>query len=269
MASTLAHLGRTNRGLIVYALGEIGGQGDTALLLAASTELMHRASVIIDDIEDGDTRRRGKPCLHVLVGERRALAISDLLLSASLARFQALGARYLNEAISAYADMAKGQAIDVGAVPLKGKRLDGPARLKTGSLIRMCFRLGALAAGLPEGEVTLYGNVGMHLGCVFQLQNDINNFSGTDLRYSNPRSDVEQGNINSIVLAARLKGPLDETAFMHGLRKVEHTRQTHLTAAQEILEREGLVIPDKLRRIMLDFAAGSRFVADQEGILNN
>jgi geranylgeranyl pyrophosphate synthase len=263
LASTLADLGRVNRGVIVYSIGAADRQGETALLLAASTELMHRASVIIDDIEDEDTLRRGQPCLHVLVGQRRALAISDLLLSASLARFRALGARYLNEVINAYADMAKGQAIDVGAVEFKGTRLDEPAMLKTGSLIRMCFRLGALVANFTEKEVTLYGDIGMHLGCVFQLQNDMDNFTGRDPRNLTVRSDVARGNVNSIVLAARVSGLLDEPAASRALRKVETSRVSHFTAARKILESRELTVPATLQQVIYDFAVGSRFVADQ------
>ena len=224
---------------------------------------MHRASVIIDDIEDEDTLRRGQPCLHVLVGQQRALAISDLLLSASLARFQALGTRYLNEVIIAYADMAKGQAIDVGALTFENTRLDEPAILKTGSLIRMCFRLGALTAGFSEEEVTLCGDIGMHLGCVFQLQNDVNNFTGEDPRNLTHGSDVERGNVNSIVLAARKTGNLNEQAFGQALRKSKILGMRTSRRLKKYYESNDLSTPELLRRIMYDFAAGSMFVADQ------
>ena len=93
LASALAGNGRVNRGVIVL-IGLANETETNVLALASSAEMMHRASVIIDDIEDDDTTRRGRPCLHAVVGLSRALAIADLILSEAMQRFLTVGSPY-------------------------------------------------------------------------------------------------------------------------------------------------------------------------------
>ena len=59
-----------------YGLSE-----DTLLDIAASTQLLHDASLIHDDLIDEDTERRGCLAIWKKYGKAKALLIGDLLIS--------------------------------------------------------------------------------------------------------------------------------------------------------------------------------------------
>lgn len=42
-------------------------------------ELLHSASLIIDDIEDGSLQRRGQPCSHLVYGLDRSINAANLM----------------------------------------------------------------------------------------------------------------------------------------------------------------------------------------------
>lgn len=52
------------------------------------TELVHNASLIIDDIEDGSEKRRGEPCLHKKFGIDVAINAGNYLMIAPINKIQ-------------------------------------------------------------------------------------------------------------------------------------------------------------------------------------
>jgi geranylgeranyl pyrophosphate synthase len=49
------------------------------LLVGGLIELLHSASLVIDDIEDSSLLRRGKPCSHTVFGIDRAINSANLI----------------------------------------------------------------------------------------------------------------------------------------------------------------------------------------------
>ena len=54
-----------------------------SLLWAAAVEVLHNASLIHDDICDGDKQRRGRPSIWVKFGQDTALTLGDWLIALS------------------------------------------------------------------------------------------------------------------------------------------------------------------------------------------
>ena len=42
-------------------------------------ELLHNASLMIDDIQDGSVERRGRPCSHMVYGADNAISSANLM----------------------------------------------------------------------------------------------------------------------------------------------------------------------------------------------
>ncbi len=82
--------GRLNRGTLCCLVADRLDDLDTAKS-AAGVELLHRASVIRDDIQDQDDVRRGAPSDAALMGASTALAVADVLLSVGLKALAELG----------------------------------------------------------------------------------------------------------------------------------------------------------------------------------
>ena len=184
--------GKRLRPLLVLATAEaVDGHSDAALRAACAAELIHAYSLVHDDLPcmDNDVLRRGKPTVHVKVGEADALLAGDALQALAFELLtpdegdhgippgmQAQLCRLLARAAGSNG-MAGGQAIDLASV---GQTLDEPRlremhRMKTGALLQGSVEMGAACAETPlapAGLVALRA-YGAALGLAFQVVDDI------------------------------------------------------------------------------------------------
>src|ERR671919_95897 len=80
--------GKRLRPVLCLAAAEaVGGDRSLAMPAACAIELIHTYSLIHDDLPamDNDTMRRGRPTLHVVVGEGMAILAGDGLLADAFA----------------------------------------------------------------------------------------------------------------------------------------------------------------------------------------
>jgi geranylgeranyl diphosphate synthase type II len=128
---------------------------DYAIAAAAACELIHNASLIHDDILDGDLLRRGQPTVWKQHGEGVALCAGDLLLCTAFAVAAGLEnaeqSRSLTQYLAATASrVIVGQSVETApreanALPRFRAYLDA-ARAKTVPLIELPLMAGAIAA---------------------------------------------------------------------------------------------------------------------------
>ena len=182
--------GKRVRPLLAYAACEaLGGQAEQASGAACAVELIHAYSLVHDDLPamDDDDLRRGQPTTHKKFDEACAILAGDGLQSLA---FSALLDPRLSDCSSDIrlqmvtalahaagpAGMVGGQAIDLGSVGLKldQKALEQMHRHKTGALIEVSVRLGALASGRAQPDQLLaLQTYAQAIGLAFQVQDDI------------------------------------------------------------------------------------------------
>ncbi|WP_219097474.1 (2E,6E)-farnesyl diphosphate synthase [Pseudomonas sp. UMAB-40] len=187
--------GKRVRPLLAYAACEaLGGKAEQANGAACAVELIHAYSLVHDDLPamDDDDLRRGQPTTHkkfdeacaILAGDGlQSLAFSALLDPRLSSSDAALTSDHLRlQMVSALAlaagpaGMVGGQAIDLGSVGLKldQKALETMHRHKTGALIEVSVKLGALASGRAEkDELKSLQTYAQAIGLAFQVQDDI------------------------------------------------------------------------------------------------
>lgn len=148
-------------------------------------ELLHAGSLIVDDIEDGSTQRRGKPALHCTYGLPVALNAGNWLYfwpQVLLSRMAlSTGARL--EAHERIAECLlrchEGQALDLTARVDELSRADAPkvvraiTTLKTGQLIGLACALGAVAAGATTRRIEALAAFGRDIGIGLQMLDDL------------------------------------------------------------------------------------------------
>jgi geranylgeranyl pyrophosphate synthase len=170
---------------------------------ACAIELIHSYSLIHDDLPamDNDTMRRGRPTLHVVVGEGMAILAGDGLLTEAFAllareprgeepRLVARKLRVIGviAAAAGPTGMVGGQAMDLASVgpgraPEDVTRRD-PVHLqtmhakKTGALIRAAAAAGAIMGGGGEFEIATIDRAANELGLAFQIVDDILDVEG-------------------------------------------------------------------------------------------
>lgn len=186
LAQFLGRSGKLLRARLVrHAWRLAGGRGEPAQALCLLPEILHSASLIVDDIQDGAATRRGGPALHRVIGTDRALNAANWLyfwpyrLLDEL-RLPAVRRRACVELVTTtLLDCHRGQALDLGAQVWALTQETLPelvaeqSRLKTGRLTALCMGLGALAAGARPQRVALLQGIGEQVGVALQMLDDL------------------------------------------------------------------------------------------------
>jgi geranylgeranyl pyrophosphate synthase len=169
-----------------------GGTGPTPTALRTAVELLHAGSLIVDDIEDGSSRRRGAPALHRRYGVPLALNTGNALyfwaleLLADAATSPAMELRMRRRATRAVLRCHHGQALDLGLRVHALRQDDLPrlvsaiGELKTGTLTAFAAALGAIAAGASAARERAVARFGLRLGVGLQMLDDLANLQSKE-----------------------------------------------------------------------------------------
>lgn len=180
--------GKRLRPILCIETGRLFG-ADEAMLLqrAAALETIHTYSLIHDDLPalDNDDLRRGKPTCHRAFGEATAILAGDALLTLAFEVLASPGPpaealklcviHELAHALGTRAGMVGGQVADLEAEKsgVDAPTLDYIHSSKTGALLRMSVRSGALLAGASARDVARVTLFGEKVGLAFQIADDL------------------------------------------------------------------------------------------------
>lgn len=168
--------GRTRATLALDAAKALGLEHDVAVCCASAVELLHNASLVHDDLQEGDETRRGQPAVWRKFGSTAAICVGDLMISAafaSLARHPqpAHALVMMHEAI---ATTARGQADDLGTLPRSLDSYRNLVMAKTGPLLALPVRLALSAADVPGDSLAT--DVGHSLAVAYQALDDLSDY---------------------------------------------------------------------------------------------
>lgn len=154
--------------------------------LVSVVELSHNGSLIIDDIEDGSTVRRGKPAVHITFGEDLSINGGNFLYYLCT---KAIDEAPVTERVKllVYQIYAKymrrlhlGQGMDIvwhrrkEIIPTV-QQYEQMCIFKTGSLAAMSAQIGAAVAVDDRNILSQVGVIAEQLGVGFQIQDDVMN----------------------------------------------------------------------------------------------
>ena len=178
---------RVRPALALGAAELIGGDDSVALPAACALEMIHTYSLIHDDLPamDDDDLRRGKPTLHKVYGEAMAILAGDALSTMAFDVLAETGdVRVVRElaVASGVSGMAGGQVADLES---EGKRISMEElralhAKKTGALIRVAVRCGAILAGADEARLADLTRYGEEVGLAFQIADDVLDVIGAE-----------------------------------------------------------------------------------------
>ncbi len=184
---------RLRPALALGAAEIILGDDRPALPAACALEMIHTYSLIHDDLPamDNDDLRRGRPTLHKVHGDAIAILAGDALLTMAFdVLADANNIAVVKEVAQAAggAGMVGGQVIDLQS---EGQHLelDALRRLhscKTGALIRVAVRAGAILAGATTDQLDALTRYGEQIGLAFQIADDILDVVGTEENLGKP-----------------------------------------------------------------------------------
>lgn len=266
--------------LALSACEALGGRADHAVDWAAAVELLHNASLVHDDIQDGDRMRRGKAALWARYGSPQAINAGDLLLMLpfrALARYPADQQVALVQILAEYAERTvRGQIserdLTASTAGDWGAYFDAVAE-KTGTLFALPVRGAAELASVSTEHATELARTFASIGVLYQLQDDLLDLFDAKGRGSRG-SDIYEGRVTAVVLThldlhpndssqifAVLCKPREQTTPRDVAQLIERFVQKGCT--QQLLERIELLASELLDADALRAAPGIHTVAQE------
>ncbi len=185
--------GKRLRPLLVLMTAEACGcSAQEAMPAACAVEMIHTYSLIHDDLPamDDDDMRRGRPSCHTEYGEALAILAGDALQARAM-EILARDIRPPHVAAECCAALARaagptalvgGQVDDLQAELQGGDatRLESIHGRKTGAMINVSLRLGALVARASAEQLSALDTYGTRLGLAFQIVDDLLDLDGNE-----------------------------------------------------------------------------------------
>ncbi|MFJ9851445.1 polyprenyl synthetase family protein [Streptomyces sp. NPDC101150] len=227
--------GKRFRPLLVMLAAQFGDPYSPGVVPSAVVvELTHLATLYHDDVMDEADVRRGVASANARWGNSVAVLTGDFLFARASHILADLGPEAVRIQAEAFERLVTGQILET-AGPRDGRDpvdhyLDVLAG-KTGSLVAVAGRFGAMMSGADESVVNILTQYGERLGTAFQLADDVLDIAsdshesgktpGTDLREGIPTLPVlhlrahaegESGTAEDRALCELLAGDLTDDA---------------------------------------------------------
>ncbi|UVI32299.1 polyprenyl synthetase family protein [Paenibacillus spongiae] len=224
---------------------------NAAMPVACAVEMIHTYSLIHDDLPamDNDDFRRGKPTNHKVFGEGMAILAGDGLLTHAFyaitqtARLgvppeTALAITSDLALLAGISGMVGGQAADLlgeqGLTTIE--QLEYIHLRKTSDLIVFSVTAGARVGGANPAQLEALGEFARKLGLAFQVQDDILDLTGDEVKLGKPvQSDVQQSKVTY--------------PYLLGLEESRALVQRLTAEAKQALEKADLTRPERLLAI--------------------
>jgi geranylgeranyl diphosphate synthase type II len=223
----LAVPGHRVRAQLALACGHgLGLSPQATTAVAASAELLHEASLVHDDLQDGDRTRRGRPALWVAFDRDTALCVGDLFVSAAYAALVAVPetactAPSLHRRI---AETVGGQTRDRRIAHGREacttlEAWESVAAAKSGPLLGLPLELCLNAVGDPTSAETAVA-AGYRVALAYQYADDLADTAG----------DRAAATPNAVLVCAEADGIPERLARRRILRRA----QRHLDAGRTL-----------------------------------
>jgi geranylgeranyl diphosphate synthase type II len=191
-------------------------------------ELLHEASLVHDDLQDGDRTRRGRPALWAAFDRDTALCVGDLFVSAAYAALLSApeAARTAGRLHRGIAETVAGQTRDrriarCREVCTSLDAWESVAAAKSGPLLGLPLELCLSAAGDPASAETAAA-AGRRMALAYQYLDDLTDSAG----------DGASATPNAVVVCGAADGVPDDRAR----RRVVRRARRHLQAGSDLAD---------------------------------
>ena len=154
-----------------------GYDGDRHIDLAAIVEFIHTATLLHDDVVDASELRRGEATANHLWGNEASVLVGDFLYSRAFQMMVDIGSMkvmdILADATNTIAEGEVLQLLNCHDPDTTEERYLEVIHNKTAKLFESAARLGAVISEGSDAQETAMAAYGMHLGCAFQLIDDV------------------------------------------------------------------------------------------------
>ncbi len=184
---------------VLLASGLYGGMPGGIIEIAASTEIVHAATLVHDDIIDQSILRRGDLTMSKKWGHKIAVLVGDYMYTKALDTVVKDGNPDLFSVIVAGTnDMVKGELYQLqysGIQVINREHYMNLIELKTARFMAACAKLGGIKAGLSAEECGRLFEFGLNSGLAFQIVDDTLDFIDDKITGKDSGNDFRDGKV--------------------------------------------------------------------------
>ena len=235
---------RVRANLALKAANALKLDNATTLAISSACELLHNASLVHDDLQDGDTVRRGREAVWKRYGTNTAICLGDLMVSAAYAAIAKATGYHLPKMIDhmhrRVSNVISGQQSDLEHDCKELSNYNQIAKSKSGPLLGLPVELCLIAANHSE-MTNIAVAASDAIAIAYQITDDI----------SDVDRDSEAGSLNFLNL---LQGDLKSQTKTARLYASEHA-SLGIKLAKKLPERSGygfITIAEKFAPAMAD-----------------
>ncbi len=256
----LRQRGKRVRPMLVMLSAAVCGEVSQRTYIGASmVELLHTASLAHDDVVDESYERRGMASINAIWKSKVAVLFGDYLLSRGLLiAVENEEYNFLKITSNAVRRMSEGELLQIQ----KTRQLDMDEATyfriisdKTASLISSCCEIGASSASSDPAHQAAMREYGELIGCVFQIRDDIFDYSGGNSLIGKPSgNDVQEKKLTLPLVYAFSQATKSESKEMLRLIKGKSSKKEVRTVIDFVRKYKGIEYAEQKARDLLEQA---------------
>ncbi|HEB66434.1 MAG TPA: octaprenyl diphosphate synthase [Gammaproteobacteria bacterium] len=198
-----------------------GYDGDRHIDLAAIVEFIHTATLLHDDVVDASELRRGEATANHLWGNEASVLVGDFLYSRAFQMMVDIGSMkvmdILADATNTIAEGEVLQLLNCHDPDTTEERYLEVIHNKTAKLFESAARLGAVISEGSDAQEAAMTAYGMHLGCAFQLIDDVLDYTADSGELGkNVGDDLAEGKPTLPLIHAMREGTAAQRDLIRG-----------------------------------------------------
>lgn len=247
--SVLAGRGKGYRPSLLLLMGRMGPEyprcSTRLYRLGALIEFVHMASLIHDDIIDDSLLRRGNPTIQARFGKETAVFTGDLILGQVMSVLLKDNLREAGVLIAGtIQDMCRGEITQADCRYKADVTRDEYYENiygKTASMFVTACKIGGMESGCCTETVHIMGEIGLHLGYLFQIRDDLLDFLPKNEEDGKPvRMDFREGILTlPVIFSLSNQEYRAELEQLIGLAKLGNIGNKELDRLDEIIIEAG------------------------------
>lgn len=212
--------GKGLRPLLVLLCGQLTSCNESHLWpFAASIEMIHTATLLHDDIIDDSPTRRGQASAHRIWGSHASLLSGDFLFAKAFQTMLKTTFWHAMKAVAcATAHLVEGEGIQLAqrvSFQTSWEAYRAIIERKTASLFQAACQVPALMTEGDPQQVKALQDFGYHFGILFQMRDDILDYTGDPATHTPPKKhDLQEGQITLPTLWLYEHSSPQEQAFL-------------------------------------------------------
>lgn len=250
--------GKRLRALLPLMVADaLGHPPQRVVPFGAACEVIHNATLVHDDLQDGDRLRRGQPAIWARYGASQAINLGDALLYLAPLCLEYLDVdderrwQVASMTFRQVLGVIEGQELEFGLDVATSTHEDYVEMVagKTSGLFALPVTGAALVCGADPAIVNALQRASQELGVLFQIQDDIVDLYG-DKGRQRPGGDLREGKISALVIAFARRAPADEVGRLTAILETprDETSDADVAWAIEQFRRRG-ALSDALETI--------------------